>query len=118
MTTINQLSAVSALTAGDLLPVFVTGNGDCRKASVSVVTAYVSQNLGDALGTSLVLDSYVRTKPFTVANLPSAATVGEGSRAFVSDANATLTAGIGAIVAAGGSNKVPVVSDGTNWRIG
>lgn len=39
----------------------------------------------------------------------------EGSRAFVTDANATTFA---SIVAAGGANKVPVYRDGTAWRIG
>ena len=52
---------------------------------------------------------------YTVATLPSAVTLGAGTRAFVSDANATTFA---SIVAGGGSNKVPVYSDGTNWRIG
>jgi len=36
----------------------------------------------------------------------------------VTDANATFTAGIGAVVAAGGANNVPVTCDGTSWRIG
>jgi len=53
--------------------------------------------------------------PTTVASLPSATTVGAGGKAFVSDANATTFA---SIVAGGGSNNVPVYSDGTNWRIG
>lgn len=51
----------------------------------------------------------------TVAGLAAAATAGSGARAFVTDANATTFA---AIVAGGGANKVPVYSDGTNWRIG
>lgn len=55
-------------------------------------------------------------KTTTVAALPAAGTAGR--RAFVTDANATMTAGIGAIVAGGGANKVPVYDDGTNWRIG
>jgi hypothetical protein len=54
----------------------------------------------------------------TVAALPSASGVGGGFRTFVTDSNATTTAGIGAVVAGGGSNGVPVYSDGTNWRIG
>jgi len=53
-----------------------------------------------------------------VAALPAAATVGAGARATVTDSNATLTAGIGAVVAAGGANVVPVFSDGIVWRIG
>lgn len=52
----------------------------------------------------------------TVAELGSASV--KNQRKFVTDSNAAFTAGIGAIVAAGGSNNVPVFSDGTNWRIG
>jgi hypothetical protein len=55
------------------------------------------------------------TTVYTVATLPSAATSGAGARAFVSDANATTFA---STVAGGGANKVPVYSDGTNWKIG
>lgn len=56
-----------------------------------------------------------RSPLYTVATLPRASGVGKGSRAFVSDANATTFA---TIVAGGGANSVPVYSDGTNWRIG
>lgn len=51
----------------------------------------------------------------TVSALPAAATAGAGARAFVTDANSTtfLATAVG-----GGTNKVPVVSDGTNWLIG
>ena len=59
--------------------------------------------------------SYVQTPSMTVANLAAAATAGAGARAFVTDANATTFL---STVAGGGSNKVPVVSDGTNWLIG
>lgn len=41
MTTINKLSAVDALAAGDLVPVYDSSNGDARKASMSVLAAYV-----------------------------------------------------------------------------
>lgn len=51
----------------------------------------------------------------TVASLPSAATAGTGARRFVTDASATTFA---STVAGGGANKVPVYSDGTNWKIG
>ena len=50
--------------------------------------------------------------------IPSAVTSGVGARAFVSDANATIIAGLGLTAAAGGANKVPVYSDGANWLIG
>ena len=53
--------------------------------------------------------------PVTVANLPSAVTAGVGSRAFVTDSSVSA---FGTTVAAGGSTKVPVYSDGTNWKVG
>lgn len=45
MPTINQLTAVSTVQAGDLLPVFSTSNGDARKAAISVLQRYMQQNL-------------------------------------------------------------------------
>ena len=50
-----------------------------------------------------------------VASLPSVSTVPFGYRQMVTDATATTFA---SIVAGGGSNVVPVYSDGTHWRIG
>jgi hypothetical protein len=52
---------------------------------------------------------------YTVAGLPAGVT---GARAYVTDSNATLTAGIGAVVVGGGANVVPVFYDGANYRIG
>lgn len=62
-----------------------------------------------------VLRGVTRHTTYTVATLPSAATMGAGARAFATDATATTFA---SIVAGGGPNSVPVYSDGTNWRIG
>jgi len=115
MSTINQLSAISLLASGDLIPVYSSSNGDARKCAASVMAYYVAQNLGSALATSLTASSYLKTTASTVANLPSAITSGAGARAIVTDANATTFA---SVVAAGGANVVPVFSDGTNWRIG
>lgn len=54
---------------------------------------------------------------YAVASLPAGAAT--GSRAHVTDSNATsYTLGIGAVVAGGGTTIVPVFYDGTNWRIG
>lgn len=58
---------------------------------------------------------FVAYRVYTVATLPSAATLGTGAKAFVSDANATT---FGSVVAGGAANNIPVYSDGTNWRIG
>jgi hypothetical protein len=54
----------------------------------------------------------------TVAQLPAAAAAYSGARMFVTDSNAALGAGIGAIVAGGGAFQVPVVCNGVNWLIG
>lgn len=62
-----------------------------------------------------IFSSYIKGLSTTVASLPAAATAGSGARAFVTDANATTFL---STVASGGANKVPVVSDGTNWLIG
>lgn len=59
--------------------------------------------------------AFLKTKTYTVSTLPSAATAGAGARAFVTDATATTFL---STVAGSGSNKVPVVSDGANWKIG
>jgi hypothetical protein len=53
--------------------------------------------------------------PSLVSGLPTPAAAGAGARGYVSDATATT---FNSIVAGGGSNFVPVFSDGTNWRIG
>jgi len=58
---------------------------------------------------------YIQTTPVAVASLPAAATAGDGARAMVTDATATT---FNSVVAGSGTNKVPVFSDGTAWRIG
>tara|TARA_R110000787_G_scaffold19317_1_gene58148 strand:+ start:285 stop:746 length:462 start_codon:yes stop_codon:yes gene_type:complete len=45
MPTINQLSAVDTLNAGDQIPVYVQNSGDARKAAMSVLQAYMQSNL-------------------------------------------------------------------------
>jgi hypothetical protein len=51
---------------------------------------------------------------YTVATLPDAV-ANQGVRSFASDADATI---FYSVVAGGGTNYVPVFSDGTDWRIG
>jgi hypothetical protein len=61
------------------------------------------------------LGQLAATTNFLVADLPSAADSGSGARAFVSNAASPT---FGATVVGGGSVKVPVYSDGTNWKVG
>jgi hypothetical protein len=43
MPTINQLSGISQLSGGDLIPVYVPNNGDARKVSVTQLLQYFQQ---------------------------------------------------------------------------
>jgi hypothetical protein len=76
----------------------------------NVLRLYFSQI--DATVSSLTNTS---TQIYTVAKLPSAADAGLGARAFVTDSSVST---FGTTVAGGGSTKVPVYSDGTNWKVG
>lgn len=67
------------------------------------------------VGDGSVNDGHGAVYDKTVATLPSATGAMAGHRFFVTDATATT---FHSIVAGGGANKVPVWSDGTNWRIG
>lgn len=44
MPTINQLSTVDTLSSGDLFPVYVSSEGDARKASATTVREFVLAN--------------------------------------------------------------------------
>jgi len=133
------LPAVGQIVAGVTLSVIYNGtfwevqnvstssqaiNGNLTVAgnfSVTGTTTVGALTAGIASASSLTSTStvtattYAVTGAVAVGSLPSAATAGAGARYFVTDANATTFA---SVVAAGGSNKVPVYSDGTNWRIG
>jgi hypothetical protein len=61
---------------------------------------------------------YLKLIPTTVGALTPAATVGAGTKAFVTDSTSTLSAHHGQAVVGGGTNFVPVFSDGTNWIVG
>ena len=52
-----------------------------------------------------------------LGTLPSAGSV-SGARAMINDSTVTASGNFGAIAAGGGSDIVPVFSDGTNWLIG
>jgi membrane-bound inhibitor of C-type lysozyme len=57
----------------------------------------------------------LKTGATTVASLPTCNSGAQGMRYVVTDANSTTFL---STVAAGGANVVPVVCDGTNWKIG
>ena len=65
-----------------------------------------------------VASSAIVLANYTVSGLPSAATVGAGATAFVTDATLGIAAGLGLTPIGGGANNVPVYSDGSAWKIG
>lgn len=82
---------------------------------------YLQALLADGSDDAPITVRTVRTKSVTLAQLNAyftAAAAGEGTRAFISDANTTLILGLGLTAVGGGANKVPVYSDGANWIIG
>jgi len=65
---------------------------------------------------TVLTDSYItNTSVTTVAKLPTASTSNVGTRTFVSDSTTTT---FGATVTGGGTNTVPVYSNGTSWKVG
>ena len=109
MPTINQLPVVTTVSGGDQLPLYVSSQGDARRSSVTTMIEYMQANLTNAVAQT------VKTTASTFAQLPTAATAGVGTRAFITDSSTTIFA---ATVAGGGANKVPIYSDGTNWKVG
>lgn len=73
----------------------------------------MGHTLGNITGATASLASLKR--PFLVSHLPSAVTAGAQAKAFVEDATTTT---FGSTVVGGGTNKVPVYSDGAVWKIG
>ena len=86
----------------------------CDNAGNQKITSFYGN--GDvSVSGNIVSNISVRTVPTVFANLPNPATVGEGSRAYITDANTTT---FYSQVSGGASNRVPVFSDGTNWLVG
>lgn len=98
-----QLQAGSAV--GTLYSDF---NEHIFRSQSGAIRAVINGNGVQATGT-------IRPGSFTVATLPSASAVGDGATARVTDATAATYR---SVVAGGGSNKINVVSNGTQWLIG
>lgn len=109
MPTINQLPLITQLSMGDNVVLWVPNQGDSRRASLTTLNEFLGQNF-----TNVVAET-VQTTAVLYSALPTAADAGIGTRAFITDGS---TATFGATVTGGGANKVPVYSDGTNWKVG
>ena len=124
-TAVNNLSVVYGIT-GD--PVGLIAEGADTNISINLspkgtgvvnVSSSLSVN-AEVIANSASIDEInvgvsLNYAPVAFAGLPSGFA---GLKAFVTDATATMAAGIGTIVSGGGANIVPVYHDGTDWRIG
>jgi hypothetical protein len=63
MPTINQLSGISQVSGGDLIPIYVPNNGDARKVSVTQLLSYFQQTFA---APSVSTNVYVPTTGFNV----------------------------------------------------
>lgn len=114
--------------ATDTGGILIGRNANRTVPTATVLTNYVG--IGDAvvvdksnqviLGNSSVVETILRgvvkLTTYTVAGLPSAASVGAGASAFVTDASAPV---FGSAVTGGGAVGVPVYVDNTPaWRVG
>ena len=95
----------------------LTSSFPALKRSSTTLAVRLADDSADApiSASTGIFSGVVKGLSTVVGSLPAAATAGSGARAFVTDATATTFL---STVAGGGSNKVPVVSDGTNWLIG
>ena len=96
----------------------VTPSGVAQVNGDEIITQLAAQVIQNKIYDTPSCLTHVLIEAVLIAGLQTPSAGIRGARATVTNSNATLTAGIGAIVAAGGANVVPVFCDGTNWRIG
>ena len=84
------------------------GAANLRWSSLSIGTGGINT------AGNIVTTGTISSTPTNLANLTAVA----GARAFVNNANLVASGNFGNQVGSGGSNVVPVWSNGTNWYIG
>ncbi|TXH12881.1 MAG: hypothetical protein E6R03_12140 [Hyphomicrobiaceae bacterium] len=104
-------SATAALFASYLIA--ASPGGILLNAVSDVAIIRNSVTAVNITANSLDLGLPIKLKNYTVGTLPAAATAGAYAMTGVSDANAPT---YNATVAAGGAVKIPVMSDGANWK--
>ena len=95
-TTITNLPAATAITGAEQIPAVQSGT------TVRITAQQVAS-------------LYQQLAVFTVSTLPTATA---GLRAYVTDSTLAASGNFGASVTGGGTNKVPVWSNGSGWYIG
>lgn len=105
----NVFSEVSATTSGANISVYNGGSNG------GIGHIWQFDNAGNFTAPGAITASVTAT---TVATVSALGTRSAGTRAFVSDSELVASSNFGTAVTGGGSNTVPVWSDGTSWRIG
>lgn len=108
-----EISPSVDLSGNPISPYLTISTGNYGNVEVSAYLA-AGTNTANIVTTGNVSSQTVITAPVALANLTAVA----GSRAFVSDGNLVAAGNFGAQIGSGGSNVVPVWSDGTNWYVG
>jgi len=100
MANINQLSTISTLQGGDLIPVWSTNNGDSRKASMTALAAYMQS--------ALTLPGALATQYSAPSTTGFSVTISSGDTWLVLTPTGTLSSG--AIVLPTGATDKSIVS--------
>jgi len=107
----NTFSILS--TSANIL--FGMNNGNSAYANAMIYDTTGNLSLpGNLSAIGNITSTIINTIPVPLANLTAVL----GSRAFITDANLIAAGNFGSQVSSGGSNVVPVWSDGANWYIG
>ena len=112
----NGTSSISVVSSGGNISTSVNGTANVVVFAQTgeYITGLISAT-GNVTAGNVLTAGIVKTTAQTYATLPTASDAGAGARSFITDAN---TATFGSQVNSGGSNAVPVWSNGTNWYVG
>jgi hypothetical protein len=113
--TINVSTVANGTTLTDV-SLSVNGNSVLSLANVNTNNANVAILLAGNTTTSNLFVTHITNKAvYNVLTIPSASVVGVGAEAYCND---SITTTFASILAGGGSNVVPVYSNGVNWLVG
>jgi len=126
ISSVNNLVTFSTGVNGGLSSLWVEDLANIGTSNIAAVYANPTAGSGNvriAVGTNggagpnlwdFIRSGALKSPVVAYANL----TAVDGGRAFINNANLVATGNFGAQVSGGGSNTVPVWSDGSNWYIG
>lgn len=98
----STITATGNITGGNLI-----SNGTITIGAVSTT--------GNVTANNVISTTTIKTNATTYSSLPLPNSAGAGARSFITDSD-TVT--FLSVVSGGGSNAVPVISNGTDWIVG